>query len=135
MAELKISFDTDAVLNSLSNVIRRKINNSLSVPVKQEIAGEYAAAVYRYVPNKTGKLADSARVVTEGNDVAIKYEAISENKNGKKTDYAPIQYEIPFENRTTPGTYDHWNRHLTTAERKAFYETCADIIKESFKNG
>ena len=133
MAELHISFDEDAVVNAVSRILKRKTGIALSLDNQLDVAGEYAMAISKYVPYKTGKLLRSADVVPHGEGVAVSYSAMSKGK--QKIDYAPIQYEIPFANRSTPGTYDHWNRHLTTAERQEFYERCAEIISKSMQDG
>ena len=138
MPAIQISFDEEAVKHSLEDRIKGIVDKALTVETQKEVAGEYAVAVAKYVPygpnykgHRGGKLLRSAKIVETGEGVAVEYSATSpEGYN-----YAKLQYETPFENRHTPNTYDHWNRHLTASERRAFYERCAEIISESINNG
>lgn len=135
MPSIRVSYDEGAVQRNVEKILKRKLDAGTSIDTKMEVAGEYASAVERYVPYKSGKLAHSARIVADGNVANIRYSARS--FKGKHYDYAQWQYDtpVPQENRTTPGTYDHWNKHLTTAERKAFYEEAAKIVAREMKNG
>ncbi len=124
----KISFDMKAVQDNVNRILNKKIAVTEYTEVKDEIAGEYAKAISRYVPYKTGKLMKSADV--EDGAVTYSVEVNRPNRPNGKFDYAKVQYYTPFENRSTPNTYDHWNKHLTTAERQEFYEDVKDIIVE-----
>ena len=127
---LNISFDMKAVQDNVNRMLNKKIKATEYVETRNEIAGEYAKAISKYVPYKTGRLLGSAKV----EDGAITYSA-KVNRPGGRFDYAPVQYYNSFENRSTPNTYDHWNKHLTTAERQAFYEDVKDIIVERMNHG
>ena len=120
---IEVCFDAGAVQANITRILNRKVDAIQIGANKDAIAGEYAKHVAKYVPYKTGKLLRSAKV----KDGTITYSAKA--KNG--FDYADIQYNVPFpqESRSTPGTYDHWNRHLTASERQLFYEDVAKIIK------
>ena len=122
---LKISFDMKAVQDNVNRILNKKIAVTEYTEVKDEIAGEYAKAISKYVPYKTGRLMNSAKI----EDGSITYSAKVNRPDGR-FDYAGVQYYTPFENRSTPNTYDHWNKHLTTAERQEFYEDVKDIIVE-----
>lgn len=136
MPSIRVHFDEEAVTKNISRILDETINSAMDLNVREEIAGEYAMRISKYVPYKTGQLVNSADIVADAeNGVAIRYSAKSRKGRDRNYDYAQVQYETPFENRTTPDTYDHWNKHLTTAERKDFYEACADIISESMKHG
>ena len=126
---LKASLDMKAVQDNVNRILNKKIEVAKYTEVKDEIAGEYAKAISRYVPYKTGKLLNSAKV----EDGAITYSAKC-NRPGGRFDYAAVQYYTPFDNRSTPNTYDHWNKHLTTAEREEFYNDVKDIIIERMNN-
>lgn len=130
MPSVYVNFDMKAVQDNVNRAIGKKVERALFEDTRNEIAGEYAKAISKYVPYKTGALSRSARVV----DGEIRYSAKVKRKGGTY-DYAEYQYTHEFENRTTPGTYGHWNRHLTTAERKAFYEEVAEIITRKMNNG
>ena len=125
MPSIYLNFDMKAVQDNVNRVVKKKLDAANYVETRNEIAGEYAAAIEKYVPSKTGRLHSSAKVI----DGEIRYSAKA-NRPGGSFDYAQIQYETPFANRHTPNTYDHWNRHLTTAERQAFYEQAKKIIVE-----
>lgn len=133
MPSIRVSYDEDAVERNVSRILNRKLEKMTSLDTKMEIAGVYGVAIAKYVPYKTGKLLNSADVVADGNNAVIRYSAHS--KRGY--DYAQKQYETPYpqESRSTPGTYDHWNRHLTSAEREEFYEDAAKIIARESNNG
>ena len=127
---LKVSFDMKAVQDNVNRILNKKIEVTKYEEVKNDIAGEYAKAISKYVPYKKGRLAGSAKV----DNGAITYSA-KVNRPGGRFDYAGVQYYTPFENRSTPNTYDHWNKHLTTAERQAFYEDAKNIIIERMNHG
>lgn len=132
MPSIYIDFNMKAVQDNVNRILNKKVESAKYMEVVNDIAGVYAAAVDKYVPSKTGRLHSSARI----RDGEIRYSAKA-NRPGGNFDYAELQYITPFpqENRHTPGTYDHWNRHLTTAERKAFYDEVAEIIIERMNNG
>ena len=126
----KVSFDMKVVQDNVNRILNKKIAVTEYTEVKDEIAGEYAKAISKYVPYKTGRLMNSAKV----EDGAVTY-SVKVNRPDGRFDYAPVQYYTPFENRSTPNTYDHWNKHLTTAERQEFYEDVKDIIVERMNHG
>ena len=129
MPSVYINFDMKAVQDNVNQIMNKKLDAAKYVETRNEIAGEYAAAIEKYVPSKTGRLHSSARVI----DGEIRYSAKANRKSGS-FDYAELQYNTPFANRHTPNTYDHWNRHLTTAERQEFYEQVQRIIVERMNN-
>ena len=135
MPSIRISYDEDALELNIERVVKRKLNHALSIDTKKEIAGEYAMRVAQYVPYKSGRLRNSAEVISDGDKAVIRYSARS--RHGKHYDYAENQYSTPRDpdRRWTPGTYDHWNRHLTTAERQDFYQEAAEIIAREMNNG
>lgn len=126
-----VNFDTSSFEKNLTRILKRKIEyQGLSKGVKKEITYMYRDAIRPYVPMKTGKLRRGSRVVTDGEDFAIRYSAKAPKT---KYDYAAKQYYTPVdpERRFTPGTFDHWNRHLSILEREKFYRDAARIITEA----
>lgn len=132
MPNVSLRIDTKALQDNVNRIIGRKVEVIHYKSTRNESAGEYAKYISKYVPRKTGKLVKSAKIV----DGAVTYSAKAKRKNGNY-DYAAYQYYSDDSEwvRATPDTHSHWNRHLTTAERQAFYEDVAKIIKEKMNNG
>ena len=132
MPSYRVNFDLKALQNGVEKVLGKKVDKINLIETRTDAAGEYAKHIARYVPLDSGTLRRSARAV----DGEVRYSAKAKRPGGEY-DYAEIQYQIPFpqENRHTPDTYDHWNRHLTTAERQAFYEDVADILIRRMNDG
>ena len=128
---LHVNFDMKAVQDNVNRMLNKKVAVIHYTETRNDVAGEYAKRIDRYVPMKTGKLRRSVGV----DNGAITYSAKVRRKGGN-FDYAKVQYysDDSFWDRTTPDTYSHWNKHLTTAERLAFYEDVAKIIKERMNN-
>lgn len=124
---LELSVDMKALQSSLSRVLKRKAKVLDDVRVRNVAAERYKNAIEKYVPMRTGNLRNSAHV-SNGN---IVYDARS--KKGNHYAYASEQYHIPrsVNVRFTPNTYDHWDKHLTVAERVQFYEDLARDIAEA----
>lgn len=138
MPSVRINFDEDSLFRGVSNAVKRLRRKMTAPEVKKEVTGEYAKVVAKYVPYKTGALLESASVVRDGDNFAVRYSA----KSKKGYDYADVQYkpeaygrDESLWNRTTAGTYSHWNRHLTSADREQFRDEVARILKESTKRG
>lgn len=129
MPSIRISFDNKAVQDNVNRIIGKKVAVIHYTETRNDTAGVYAKYISKYVPFKTGTLRRSA-TITDGE---IRYSARSK----KGYNYADIQYrpeaygydESTWE-RHTPDTYSHWNRHLSTAERQAFYQEVAKIVAE-----
>lgn len=132
MPSVYISFDLKAVQDNVNRILNKKLERAKYDGVRNEIAGEYAAAIDKYVPSKSGRLHSSATV----RDGEIRYSAKANRPSGNY-DYAAVQYYTPFpqENRHTPNTYDHWNKHLTTAERQEFYQKVKEIVVKGMNDG
>lgn len=128
---VRVRVDVSNLASKVSEILKRKVQVTELVDVRDEIAGEYAMYISKYVPYKTGKLLHSANI----EDGAVVYSARTRRPGGTY-DYAGIQYTVPFspDSRSTPNTWDHWNKHLTTAERKDFYESVATILTERMNN-
>ena len=118
------------VRDNVNQLIRKKVDSALYEDSIDEIAELYKDAIEHYVPLKDGELRGNAKVV----DGAVVYSAKAKRRSGNY-DYAEYQYENEFANRHTPGTYGHWNTHLTTAEKQTFYEQVKEIIIERMNNG
>lgn len=127
-----VHFDMSALRDNVDDILDKKVDTLYYDRVKNDAAGLYAQYIAKYVPYKTGRLLHSAKV----NNGAVTYSA-RVRRPGYTYDYADIQYETPFppESRSTPGTYDHWNTHLTRAERESFYHDVANLIVEEMNNG
>ena len=128
---VEVHFDFKKLQDNVNRILGKKIDVIHYTNTKDELAGLYAMYISKYVPYKSGKLFRSAKV----NHGAVVYSAKARRPRGN-FDYASIQYYIPFpqSSRSTPYTYDHWNRHLTSAERQAFYEDAAKIITKEMNN-
>lgn len=137
-----IQFDEDALINNLREVLERKKKNGLSDDVKYMATSLYRDAVAKYIPygkdyshHRGGTLYRSGfrnnSIVKDGDGYAIRYSA----KSPRGYDYAEYQYENEFANRNTPGTYGHWNRHLSIVERQEWIDEVKKLIIEGMNNG
>ena len=139
---IRVQFDENALVNSLNRVLTSKLENGLSDKVKYTATSYYRDAIAKYVPygksykGHTGGTLyrsgfDNNSIVKEGDGYAVRYSA----KSPKGYDYADYQYHNEFENRNTPGTYGHWNTHLTHSERREWHEQVKQLIIEGMNNG
>lgn len=128
MPSFSINFDTRQLQSQLSRIVKKKCAVLNNVEVRNAVARQYKDVVEKYVPMKTGKLRETA-FVEHG---AVVYPAVSD----KKFPYAEVQYRTPFDpsRRTTPGTYDHWDKHLSNSEKERFYRGLAEEIAR-YMNG
>lgn len=124
---LELNFDTSALQSQIARILKKKASVLDDVRVKNIAAERYKDAIEHYVPKDTGNLRESAEV----RNGKVVYTAKS--PRGHKYAYADEQYHTPRDPsvRHTPGTYDHWNKHLTTAEKTDLYETLAKDIVEA----
>lgn len=128
MPSIYVSFDNKAMNKYLTETLGNKAKMlDEDMDLRNAAAGQYAAYVSKYVPlGKTGRLRQ-AKV----KDGEVRYSAIAIKKDGTRYDYAETQYNGPdWWERRTPGTYSHWNRHMTTAERQAFYDDVKQMLLE-----
>lgn len=130
MPSITIDVSMKDVQDNVNRLLRKKIKPIYYEENVNEIAELYKDAIEHYVPLKEGNLRGGARV----EDGAVVYSAKAKRKSGMY-DYAEYQYENEFSKRHTPGTYGHWNTHLTSAEKQAFYADVKDIIVECMNNG
>lgn len=139
MSELRVNFDMKAVQDNVNRILGKKIAVIHYTETKNDTAGEYAKYISKYVPwgkstkgHRGGTLRNSVRV----KDGALVYSAKVKRRGGNY-DYASYQYYADDSqwSRHTPNTYSHWNKHLTTAERQAFYADVAKIVVERMNNG
>lgn len=134
MPSYRLELDEATIVRGIENAVNDKVKKGLSPEVKRAAANEYRDSIERYVPNGPsykghigGSLRRSANVVADGDDYAVRYSA----KSPKGYDYAEVQYNGPsWWDRHTPDTYSHWNRHMTRAERLAYYQKVAEMVKE-----
>lgn len=126
MSFLELTYDTKAFQAAIGRKLKKFSDIVRSPEVRNMAAEQYRDAVEHYVPKKTGNLRDSTSI----QDGKIIYTAKS--KYGYKYAYASEQYRTPRpdSSRFTPGTYDHWDKHLTTAEKSDLYKEMADDIVE-----
>lgn len=133
MPSIRLNIDEATILRGVERAIDDKVKKGLSKEVKFAAANDYKDTIERYVPSGPsykghtgGALRRNARVVPDGDDFDVRYSATSP----KGYDYAAAQYNgSDWWNRHTPDTYSHWNRHITRAERLAYYQRVADMIK------
>lgn len=132
MSSVEITVKSETLQRNVEKILETKLKKGLSDSVRYSAAVKFALAIADYVPYKTGKLLRSNSIVSDGDDYAVRYSAHSK----KGYDYASVQYEADDSNwnRTTPGTYSHWDKHLTRAERQAFYEEVADDVVEAMND-
>lgn len=139
---VRVQFDTAALVNNLNKVLENKLEKGLSDENKYMATSLYRDAIAKYVPvgksykgHAGGALSRSAfkpdAIVKNGDGYAVRYSA----KSPKGYDYADYQYNNEFENRNTPDTYGHWNRHLTVAERQEWLDFVKKLIVEGMNNG
>lgn len=112
---------------------------ALSDKVKYKAAKLYAKKVQPYVPKKTGELREDVDIVPYNGVYAVQYNATATRKKRdgsiETVQYAEAQYHgDPTWNRTTEGTYDHWNQHLSMAEREEYYSDIANLVIEEIKS-
>lgn len=128
----RIRIHRDTLERALFKRIDDIEKKALSDAVRKRAAEIYLDCVEPLVPKKLGDLRKSAYVPDKKykGDYSVVYDI----------DYAKAQYEGyngrgPHKKWTTTGTTDHWNHHLTTADRQAFYDLVAEEIKEGIKHG
>ncbi len=126
MSFLELTYDAKALQSAIGRRLKKYSKIVQSPEVRNLAAEQYKDAVEKYVPMRSGNLRDSA-IVRDGK---IIYTARS--KRGHKYAYAAEQYHTPrpASSRFTPGTYDHWDKHLSTAEKADLYKGIADDIAE-----
>ena len=136
----RIRIHTDTLESNISRILGRMKDVVLSDELKVEAIKKYRKKVEPYVPEKKGFLKlsayDSDAIVDYHGDKALVYDPVANNR--QHYHYGKVQYEGPGPgeewNRTTEGTYDHWNQHLTRAEREEYYQELADMYVKEIKN-
>lgn len=125
---------TDTLERAMQKRIAKFTKDMLTDDVRRRAAELYRDAVEKYVPKDSGNLRESAH---EENSI-VKY----------KGDYA-VLYDVPYaeaqyvgfngrgairnSRRKTGGTYDHWNHHMTTAERQTYYNQVKEEILQNLE--
>jgi len=128
--EVRIRVHSETLENNLRKRIDVFKKKMLSGEVKREAADIYRDCVEPLVPKKIGNLRDIVELKKYKGTYAIVY----------KSNYAQAQYK-GYNGRgvitkwTTPGTIDHWNLHMSRADKGAYYDLVAEMIMEKLKNG
>ena len=89
---------------------------------RTQIAETFIEFCTPYVPIKTGQLRESAEVIDNG--YAVRWSA----ESSKGYDYAPIQYDVPF-NHPRGGT-DNWDYHMLADIGDKFMDAVQEILKK-----
>lgn len=133
-----IRIDTKTLVIEMQKRIDGFAKKMLNDDMKFMAAEMYHDYVEKYVPHSTGNLRDSVDYVKYKGAYAIMYDPV--DKYGHH--YAAAQYygnngskwpESLWE-RKDKNTHSYWNRHITTAERKAMYDDIADLIASELNN-
>lgn len=128
--ELKIRVHTETLEANLKKRIEGFKKELLSDDIKRQAADIYKDCIEPLVPKDVGNLRDTAEISkykgTYGVYYPVKYaNAQYKGYNGKGV----------IRNYTTPGTIDHWNHHMSTADRQAYYDLVKEMILERMNNG
>lgn len=118
-------------IETLESALKKRMDNftkeMLSDDVKYASAIMYADAVNHLVPMKTGVLRNYITFPKYKGTRAVNYNA----------PYAEAQYKgyngSVISKWTTPGTIDHWNQHLSNADRLQYYEDVKQMIVRKLK--
>lgn len=132
---ITVSFDASRVEAGIEKLLNRKIEEGLSSDVQYQAAEIYKDLIEPYVPLKSGNLRDSANIVHGAKHAlwGIEYDPIS--PKGRHYHYGQYQYfGDPSWDRTTPGTYDHWNQHLSRADREGFKQAVKSLVIEAMND-
>lgn len=95
----------------------------MSDDVKYASAIMYADAVNHLVPMENGILRNSITFPKYKGTRAVEYTATY-----AKAQYSGYNGRGPSRKFTTKGTIDHWNQHLSSAERLQYYEDVKRMI-------
>ncbi len=126
---LRLEVDIKGVQDNVNRMLKKKVKTIYYDRVMDEIAYLLKDTMEPYVPMKSGQLRGNA-YVDNGN---IIYTAKAERRGGRY-DYAAYQYMNEFPKRFTPGTFGHWDKHLTAADKQYFYEQVKDLIVEEMND-
>ena len=133
--DIKLRIHTETLESNIKRILGKKKKLALSDDVKEFAVDLYSRKIKPYVPRKTGNLRNkkNTKIVRYKGTYAIDY--IATDKYGRQ--YAKAQYYADDSDweRTTEGTYSHWNQHLSRAEREDYYRRVAEKMKEKMKNG
>lgn len=117
--------------------------------VKYQAAEMFKNTVEKYVPMSIGsKDSGALRIFADvvpykGTYATLYYGEGEPSSKGKRRVYAAAQYyggngsrrPESLWDRATPKTGSYWNQRLSRAERTAYYDKVAELIKEKMKNG
>lgn len=132
-AEIRTHAETIAAV--MEKRITGFMRDLLNDDTKRSIANHYRKHVEKYVPMELGHLRKSAHI--SSNKYKGDYQVVYGNRNVK---YAKVQY-VGYNGRgairdhSTAGTYDHWNKHMSTTDRATFYDDVAEELRKRIKNG
>lgn len=151
---VRIRTHGETLESGLSKAIEGFMRTMMSDSMKRKAASIYMKCVEKYVPMDNGDLRASAHVSTGkykgdyvvlyGND-DVKYAKVQyEGDNGriikgKDSNGNPIygEHKKPGSmwSRNTKGTYDHWNKHMTTADRAEYMSKVKAEMLKRLKDG
>lgn len=131
---VRIRIHADTLTKAIQKRVEDLKDKVLSDEMKYRAAEIYRDCVEPYVPMEYGNLRKSAHIGKKYNG---DYPVIYGNSDVK---YAKAQYKGyngrgAIREYTTPGTYDHWNKHLSRGDREAMYDLIAEEIVEKMNNG
>ena len=128
--EMTLRIHAETLSSNISRILEEKIEKGmLSDDVKYKAAELYAKKIRPYVPMEKKTLRNSTDIVPYNGVYAVEYHPV--DKYGHE--YAEFQYYADDStwDRHTPGTYSHWNQHLTRLEREDYYREFADEISSA----
>lgn len=128
--EVTVRVHKETLLNALQKRIDDFTKESLNDDIKLRAAEIFADCIEPLVPKDQGGLRANISFPKYRGTRAVQYDS----------KYAEAQYRGfngrgVIRNYTTPGTIDHWNLHLSRADREAFYDLVAEEIITRLNNG
>ena len=126
----------DTIAKALDKKVEDLEDELRSDEIRQIVADIYKDCIEPLVPKEFGGLRDSGVVPDDKykGDAYVLYDA----------PYAKAQYEGnngkgrrpgSMWKRHTKNTYDHWNKHLSTADRQAFYDLVEEELIKRLNHG
>lgn len=127
---IKIRVHKESLEANMAKRIEEFKKKMLSDDVKYQSADIYRDCIEPLVPKKIGNLRDNVEYVKYSGTYAIKY-----TSNYAKAQYKGYNGRGVIRKWTTPGTIDHWNLHMSRADKGAYYDLVKEMIMEKLKNG
>ena len=121
--DIKIRVHTETLESALKKRVDNFTKEMMSDDVKYASAIMYADAVNHLVPMESGRLRNDITFPKYKGTRAVKY-----NAPYAKAQYAGYNGKGVIREWSTEGTIDHWNQHLSSAERMQYYDDVAQMI-------